>query len=481
MTILRPLLLAALALPSASLAADLTLSPGDDLPTLISGVAPGDTVTLGGGEYPIESRINFTDLAGTEGAPIVLRAAEGATPVIVMNAGGATIQVTRSSWVRIIGVQIRGGDSGDPDNAFNHAGIGISEGSSNILIDGARIGQLRGNAIGIGDASQVTIRNSELHTLEVGNGIVAGCSDGNCWLAGSTISGNWVHGLLDANGIYLHNAGQGNTVRDNVVHGVGSRGIRVGGTAGGPENIVEGNAIWSTGGNGIGVGGPSTVRNNIVFDTVGNGIRSDGDSSDLFGDVHITHNTVFDTDDDGIELRNWAEKTGCVLANNAVSNANGYSMEAPDGHIDDGNVIVGNVATGLVRGFDELLGHFTAGFGAGDFADAVNWNYYPVEGSALVDVGDTAGTSFVPSLDFNGAPRDGSAPDVGAYERIEPSNPGWLVREGFKVNGVIGGEEVEVSGCDCEDSDEGGGEAVAFLPFLLLGFYRRFRHTEVSR
>ncbi|MCO4771842.1 MAG: right-handed parallel beta-helix repeat-containing protein [Deltaproteobacteria bacterium] len=461
-------------LPGAALAADLNLGPGSDLPTLIGGVAPGDTVTLADGEYPIESRIDFVDLAGTEGAPIVLRAAEGATPVIVRNGGGATIQITRSSWVRIVGVDIRGGDSGDPENPYNHAGVGISEGSSDILLDGMRIGNLRSNAVGIGDASNVTIRGCEMHDLVNGNGIVAGCSDGNCWLSGGIIAGNWVHGLEESSGIYIHNAGQGNTVRDNVVHTVGSRGIRVGTTAGGAENVVEGNAVWSTGGHGLVANGPSTVRNNIVFDSAGNGIRSDG-SSDGFADARITHNTVFGTDDDGVELVGWATKTGCVLANNAVSNANGYAMQAGDGAIDEGNRIVGNVATGLIRGFDELLGHYGPGFGAGDFEDAVNWNYYPVDGSAVLDQGDVAADSYVPSTDFNGAARDGAAPDVGAYERIENTNPGWLVREGFKATGAIGGEEVEVSGCDCEDTGEATGAATAFLPLMLLtlGFRRR--------
>ena len=283
-----------------------------------------------------------------------------------------------------------------------------------------------------------------------------------------------MHGLESANGIFIHNAGQGNSITDNVVHTVGDRGIRVGRTAGGVENVVRGNAIWSTGGSGLVTVGPSTVQNNIIFDCVGNGIRTDA-SNEAATDIRITHNTVFDTDDDAIEVVNWAGRSGNVLANNAVSNATGYALQTSDGQIDEGNTIVGNVATGLVRGFDELLGHYTAGFGAGDFEDAVNWNYYPVDGSALVDQADAAATSFVPATDFNGAPRDGAAPDVGAYERIEMSNPGWLVQEGFKVPGVIGGEEIEVSGCDCENTGEAGGEATALLPlaFLTLGLRRR--------
>lgn len=469
-------LLGALLLPTTVAAADLNLGPGDDLATLISGVAPGDTVTLAGGEYPLENRINLVDLAGTDANPVVLRAAEGASPVIVMNGGGATIQITRTSSVRIIGIGIRGGDSGDPENPYNHTGIAISEGSSDVLLENLRIGNLRDHGISIGDASNVTIRGTEVHNLEAGNGIVAGCNDASCWLADSTITGNWVHGAPSANGIYIHNGGQGNTVRDNVVHGLGNRGIRIGGTAGGGENIVEGNAIWSTGGVGLAVMGPSTVRNNIIFDCAGNGIRSDGNGSDLFADVHITHNTVFNTEDDSIEILNWGGKTGCVLANNAISNATGYAIKADEGAIDPGNLIVGNVVTGLVRGFDELLGHYTPGFGAGDFQDAVNWDYYPVEGSALVDAADPSGDAWVPPEDFNGAPRDGALPDVGAYERIEGSNPGWLVQEGFKVNGVTGAEEVEVSGCDCEDTASAPAEVALFpMAFFVLGLGRRRR------
>jgi len=472
---MRRSLLLLLLLPGSLFAADLDLGPGSDLRTLIGGVAPGDTVTLSGGEYVLDGSIVLRELAGTEASPVVIRAAEGATPVLRMDASATIFDIDVSSWVRISGLTLRGGDTGNPDDNYNHSGISISEGSSNIVLENLDIGFLRNSAVGIGDASAVTVRGCELHDLSNGNGVVAGCSDGNCWLADGRIEGNWIHHLTESSGIWIHNAGQGNAIVDNVVHNVGSRGIRVGSTADGPENIVERNAVWTVGGNCLVAVGPSTMRNNVAFDCTGNGIRTDGDSASGFADVRITHNTIWDTEDDGIEVRNWAGKTGCVLANNAVANTNWYALQADEGHIDDGNLIVGNVVTGLVRGFDTLLGHYAGGYGEGDFEDAINWNFYPVDGSALVDAGDSSGAAFVPSTDFNGAAREGDAPDVGAYERVEPSNPGWEVREGFKPTGPLVGDEVEVSGCDCENDGEGGGEATALLPLALIGFGLRRR------
>ena len=43
------------------------------------------------------------------------------------------------------------------------------------------------------------------------------------------------------------------------------------------------------------------------------------------------------------------------------------------------------------------------------------------------------------------------------------------------LNDIAAGEEIEVSGCDCENTGEAGGEATALLPlaFLTLGLRRR--------
>ena len=132
MTLRTLLALTSLLLPGLATAADLDLSPGDDLVTLIGGVAPGDTITLSGGEYSIEGRIDLVDLAGTESSPVVLRAAEGANPVIVVNAGAPAFFVRRSAWVRFSGIEVRGGDSGDPESPYNNSGIDIGEGSNNV-------------------------------------------------------------------------------------------------------------------------------------------------------------------------------------------------------------------------------------------------------------------------------------------------------------------------------------------------------------
>ena len=468
----RPLVLLSSLLVTPAWGADLSLSPGDDLGTLVSGVAPGDTVTLASGEYPMSTRITLSELAGTESAPIIIQAAEDANPVLVYSGNGSAIDIVGSSFVRVRNIGIRGGVHENPEENYNHSGVYVSNGSSDVVLEGLRVGNLQGTPINIGDAARVTVRGCELHDVVNGTGLVAGCGNGNCWLTGGTFSRNWIHGMTSGNGIYLHDGNQAVSIKDNVVHGVSERGIRVGGTGEGPENVVEGNAIWATGGHGLVANGPSTVRNNVVFDCGGNGIRSDGGTTG-FADVHITHNTVGDTMDDSVELDEWSGKAGCVLANNAISNPTGYALQAGDGQIDAGNLIVANVVTGLVRGFDPLLDHYVPGYGDGDYMDAVNWDFYPRDGSALIDAADPSGDAWVPAVDFNGVARDGETPDVGAYERTEATNPGWAFQEGFKPDTLAGGE-VEVEGCgDCED--EGGETATALLPLLLLGGLRRRR------
>ena len=69
------------------------------------------------------------------------------------------------------------------------------------------------------------------------------------------------------------------------------------------------------------------------------------------------------------------------------------------------------------RGATVMHGHWVVpGGGYADFVDTENWDFYPNGDSDLVNSGDPSSEAWVPETDFNGVPRDGDAPDVGAYE-----------------------------------------------------------------
>ena len=121
-----------------------------------------------------------------------------------------------------------------------------------------------------------------------------------------------------------------------------------------------------------------------------------------------------------------------------------------------------------------LADGYVAGGGFDDFVDPEGWDLYPTGDSHLKDAADPSGDTWVPELDFKGAPRQGNAPDVGAYEYVGEGNPGWAIREAFKETGYSAGAGEEVGGGCC--GDKGKSEAgLLLLPMLGLGALRRRR------
>ena len=440
------------------------------------------------------STIQLFDILATEGAPTVVRAAEGATPILEMQGAGWIINLSRSTNVRVEGLTLRGGGDFVGEERNIH-GVVMTEGSSRITLVGNTITDITGDGIRSPDGVGLVLRHNEVARTSGGVGISLGSSDASSWVQDSVVQNNYVHHVPREvsiahlkrrrrarhdriEGKALHFAAWlgpgcfGDRIVDNTLHAVqGTVALVVQSTEFSASNIVEGNAIWDAANNGMSIAGSAIVRNNIVFGVGGSGIRAVPSNPAAYDDVVISFNTIVDTGNDGVDLRGWAGHTGMVFANNVVSNPTGYAIEAEDGDIDDGNLITDNIVTGLVRGFEELAGHFTSGHGQGDFEDAPAWNYYPSATSSLRDSANPSGETFVPDVDFNGLARQGSAPDVGALEYGDASNPGWLIREGFKAPPAASGGDVEVEGCAEEDAS-----AVAGLPLLLgLGFRRRGR------
>lgn len=458
----------------AAQAATVDVYPGDDIVSLTSSLNAGDEFVFHDGTYALATYPTWTG-TGTSDAPIVLRAAEGESPVLEIAAGGALAVISAATFLEVRGLQFQFGATWEEDSS---TGVYIDD-STDITFTDCTVTQVRGTLLYVtGNSSRLTVTDNHLHGNVAGHGLYIGCSDASCWLSDSTISHNWIHDVdyEYGSGIYLDQGGQGNTIEDNVVYNIGYRALNVYSAEGGEPNVVEGNAVWNAYDVGINARGASRVRNNVVFNIDGIGIKSADNSRDTLDDVVISFNTVANTTGYGVSIEDWVGREGNVFANNAVCNPTGYGVyyeDSTDTGTVDGSVLSGNVVCGLVDGLDPLDGSFSPGGGYDDFSDAEGWDFYPSSGSNLVDVGDPSGDTWVPETDFNGVARQGDAPDVGAYERTDSSNPGWAFQEGFKSLELAVDPGEAVGGC-CEGKDKG--EAALLLPLASLGWLSRRRN-----
>ncbi len=474
-------LILTLTLPSAQ-AAEVEVSPGDDIVTLTASLAAGSEIVFNDGVYPLTTALTWTG-QGTEDQPIILRAKEGATPILEISADAwIGAYITGATYLEVRGLTFRGAADWESDNAY---GVEIIS-SSNITITDCEIGEVGSTLLYLaGNNSNLTITNNHLHDSVSGTGIYIGCSDVSCWTENSTISGNWIHGLqgTGAYGIYLAPGGQGNTLSNNVIHDTNYRGLRVDSTEYGEPNVVQGNVLWNVNEVGIDARGSSRVRNNVVFNVEGVGIRSAANDRDTLDDVVISFNTVVNTSSYGVFIEEWDGRTGNVLANNAICNPTGYGLYVEDegdtGAVELG-LFTGNLVCGLADVPDALAETFAPGGGFDDFVDTEGWDFYPATGSNLKDAGDPAGETWVPETDFNGAPREGDAPDIGAYEWVGEGNPGWAIQEDFKESGYSSGPGEEVGGGCCNDKSSSAA-GLLLLPLIGFGWRRRRRASTPTR
>lgn len=469
-------LIGALIGPAA--AASVELNPGDDVGALTAALLAGDEIVLNAGVYPLAGPLDWV-AAGTAEAPIRIRG-EGGLAVLELQAGWVVAHLHDSTFVEISGVQFRSADT----ITDQPAGLLVSN-VTDLTVRDSVFGPVYRNAVDFeGNNDRITFTGNEVTGTTDGYGIEIGCRDVSCWTQGSTFSGNWIHdiGGEGAYLVYLADGGQGNTFSDNVMYGTAYRGMAVGSTEYGPQNTVEGNVIWGAGEYGLLVRGPSIVRNNVIFDVEGCGLYSGDNDRGTLADAVITHNTVYGTGGWAACARGWAGREGLVMANNAFYNTLGYGLQfeqGEEGGLDDLALISHNVVSGLVDGLSLYAGDpqpVIAGGGERDLTDPEGWDFYPASGSTLINAGNPAAAAFVPEVDFNGAPRDGEAPDAGAYERDGEGNPGWVLQEGFKEPGFAEADYEVGRGCCGKEEDAKGGEAAA-LAFagLALGLQLRRR------
>ncbi|NIR39411.1 MAG: hypothetical protein GWN73_27460, partial [Actinobacteria bacterium] len=346
------LLATLLTLGSSTALAQIELGPGDDVETILNGLEPGDEAILADGMYTLEGRFGLA-ISGTEAEPIVIRAADGATPHFRRGDASQNIWDLSVEHVVIRGLTFSGGS----------AGLRF-ESAADVTIEGCEIYDTADVALRMNDGGQdylrIAILRNHIHdTGGTGEGMYLGCNDDGCRLGDSLIEGNYVHhtdagDVSQGDGIELKDGSYGTTIRDNVIHDTNYPCILGYSTAGnGAQNVVEGNVMWACGDNGIQWEANALIRNNIVvLGAAGAALASQPHQENGPDALTIVHNTLIN-DGDALAVRN---PSGPVtVANNAL-----YSMSralfvngdtgriTATGNGGQGSATVGTLTTGTI-------------------------------------------------------------------------------------------------------------------------------------
>lgn len=412
-----------MAFPVITSAETIDVSPGDGLESVIAGLQPGDELLVAEGTYELDERFSV-DLQGTADEPIVIRAANGASPLINRPNANQNIWDLNVEHVTIRGLRFSGGS----------AGLRF-ESANNVTIEACEIFDTADVALRMNDSGQTyeniqILRNHIHHTSGTGEGMYLGCNNDGCRLANSVVEGNYVHhtdgpNVSQGDGIEIKEGSHGNIVRDNVIHDTNYPCLLLYSTVGnGDANLIERNVMWNCGDNGMQVAADATIRNNIVLGAGASGIAMQPHQNGTPGNLTVVHNTVINSGD-AIALRGADGRV--VIANNAVYSDGGHAIRQQG---DLGGVSVsGNVGVGgLSQGSGGLRdGDLSSDFVSASFRDAP-LNVFPADGGTLPGTG---ALDHVPDDDFNGLPRNGE-PDVGAYRFDADGNPGWTIAPEFK-------------------------------------------------
>jgi len=411
-----------------------TVESNEELENIANSLKPGDELILYGGVYSQNGRRAVT-AKGTAEKPIVIRAADGQSPLLTRPADNIdkhnNIEFIDCAYLTIRGIRLKGGSSGVRFIRGHH-----------ITFENCEIFETGNNALTMnsGNCDAFVIRKNNIHHTGLSNsghtegeGMYIGCHSGSCRTTNTLVEGNYIHHLRSTSnggndGIEIKVGSYNNTVRNNVIHdtNIGRQypGIFVYGGGKG-INIVEGNVIWNAG-EGIQVVSDAIVRNNIIFNCSVTGITAAPHAAvSRVRNVRIVNNTIVNHPR-GIRMR-WGGAPNMIFSNNAVYCPGSTAVDA-SGVTDV--VFSANYVEGRLVGVEIDNSRFYDGasstrtFGAPD-----KKSYWPKPGSFLLN---KANPAFAPKLDFNGTARKPPF-DVGAYETGEhTTNPGWRIQAGFK-------------------------------------------------
>ena len=432
----------------------------EEFENVANSLVPGDTLVLRGGTYSQSARRAVT-VTGTAAQPIVIRAADGESPLLTrpietMDTAN-NIEIVSCSYLVLRGLRFEGGSTGVRIMGGHH-----------ITVEDCEVFGTGNNAISMnsGNCDAIVIRRTHIHhtglstagTTE-GEGMYVGCNDNTCRVTNSIFENNYIHHLRATSnggndGIEVKVGSYNNIVRNNVIHdtNIGTRypGIFVYG-GGSQPNIVEGNVIWNSG-EAIQVVSDAEIRNNLILNSdVGITAAPHGQVA-LMKNVTIANNTIYGNGQ-GIYVR-WSGATNMALANNAIYSPAGTAVNASGL---GASLVLANYVEGGLSGVSLDTQSFIAGgSSASAFRDASAMDFWPTASAAFLG---KASASFTPPTDFNERAR--IAPfDVGAYEREGLStNPGWSVQPGFKSAVATGDNIPPAAPTDLRAREETAGAA----------------------
>jgi len=413
-----------------------TVDSQEEFETIANSLKPGDELILHGGLYSQSARRAVT-VRGSAAKPIIIRAANGETPLLTRPADNIgkfnNIEFIDCSYLIVRGIHFKGGNSGVRFIRGHH-----------ITFEECEIFETGNNALTMnsGDCDAFIIRKNHIHHTGLsksrhteGEGMYIGCHDGSCRTTNSLFEGNYIHHLRGTSsggndGIEIKFGSYANIVRDNVIHDTNIDkkypGIFVYGGGKG-INIVEGNVIWNAG-EGIQVVSDAIIRNNIVFNCSMTGITAAPHAAVPYvSNVTIVNNTIVNHPK-GVLIR-WNKAGNMVFANNAIYCPGATAVDAQG----TGNAAFGaNFVQGRLNGIKIDGSAFcNGGTVYNAFAGPDKKNYWPKPDSVLINKADS---DFAPVLDFNHTPRKRPS-DVGAYELGgNAENPGWYIQMGIKGN-----------------------------------------------
>ncbi len=404
---------------STALAATYEVHDGEDLFAVLASLEAGDEVVVYSGSYPTPG-YRLLEWHGSEQAHVVVRAADGESPVVQGDPSQNAMNVT-GEYFEFRGFEIRGGSHGLRLQNVHDAVIEDLE--IHETDDVALSANMTGN-------EYYNIRFSRLHLHDTGGsgeGMYLGCNNAGCLFHDNVIEDSWIHdtnhGTAQGDGIEIKQGSYGNLVRNNVIYNTKYPCVIVYGTQGHAQNVIENNVLWDCGDSGIQAAADAVLRNNLIF-RAGNGINSHAHQGAVPSNMVIVNNTVIASPDTCLRASDWAGSTGIVVADNAFYCDTSTAVRLNGGASDI--LFANNVLVGAVSGVDS---GFITGNGADqDFEDPANLDAWPTDGSPVIDAGDQTTAA---DLDFNWNPRD-SNPDVGAYEWAQGGNPGWQPGPGFR-------------------------------------------------
>lgn len=288
------------------------MRPWRSVSIAVTRVAPGDTISLLTGTY--SERIVLGSTAGTESAPITLRAFPGHRPIIdgmglPLRDGNGLVRVEGTRHWRITGLVVTGS---------HYYGLKVRNASS-IAIEGIEVSHSSHGGLVIENSTDILVIDNHVHHTNQTGRSAAHEALTLSRVENFEVRGNEVHSNLEE-GIDVKDGSKSGTVRGNHVFDNGAVGIYVDGAT---DVVVDGNRVHSnaTAGLALGIERREPTRNiaivnNLVYRNRDGGLQFYSETGAGIEDCAIVNNTFYGNEDAGLWFLLGREHRDNVVRNN---------------------------------------------------------------------------------------------------------------------------------------------------------------------